>query len=66
MLRCMYLLDLLCLQQVTGFSEVGFEALGLQLSFDGRALLGVHLFLGCNLKVQMPVSGPFMTGLLTI
>lgn len=29
-------------------------------------MLGVHLFLGRNLKVQMTVSDPFMTGLLTI
>lgn len=50
-----YLLDLVGLQEITGFFEVGFERFRLQLSFDGRAMLGVHLFLGGNLRVQIDV-----------
>lgn len=53
-----YLLYLVGLQEVTGLSEVGFERFGLQLRFDGCAMLGVHLFLGGDLQVQMIVRAP--------
>lgn len=55
MCKSLYLLYLVGLQEVTGFSEVGFERFGLQLRLDGRALLGVHLFLGGDLQAQAHV-----------
>lgn len=56
MQKASYLLYLVGLQEVTGFSEVGFECFGLQLSLNGRrAMLGVHLFLGGDLQVQTTV-----------
>lgn len=50
-----YLLYLVGLQEVAGFSEVGFERLWLQLGLDGRAMLGVHLFFGGDLQAQTDV-----------
>lgn len=43
------------LQEIAGFSEVGFERVRLRLRLDGRALLGVHLFLGGDLQAQTHV-----------
>lgn len=45
----LYLLYLVGLQQVTGFSEVGFECVWFQLCLDGHSMFGVHLLLGGDL-----------------
>lgn len=52
----MYLLYLVGLQEITGFSEVGFECFWLQLCLDGCAMLGIHLFFGGDLQVQKTPS----------
>lgn len=53
--KSLYLLYLVGLQEITGFSEVGFERFWLKLRLDGCAMLGVHLFLGGDLHVQINV-----------
>lgn len=50
-----YLFYLVGLQEIAGFSEVGFERFWLQLRLDGCALLAVHLLLGGDLQEQMKV-----------
>lgn len=53
--RLLYLFYLVGLQESAGLFEVGFERFRLQLGFDRRAMLGVHLFLGGNLQAQTTV-----------
>lgn len=48
----LHLLYLVGLQEVAGFSEVGFECVWLQLSLDGHSMFGVHLLLGGDLQVK--------------
>lgn len=55
MLNSAHLLYLVSLQEITGFSEVGFECFWLQLCLDGCTKLGIHLFFGGNLWVQKTV-----------
>lgn len=52
MCRFLYLLDLVGLQEVAGFFEVGLERFYLQLCLDGRFMFGVHLFFGGDLRAQ--------------
>lgn len=47
-----YFLDLLGLQKVTGFVQVGLESLRLQTGGDGRAMFGVHILLRGDLKTK--------------
>ncbi len=51
-----YLLDLLSLQKVTGFVQVGLESLWLQAGGDGRAMFGVHILLCGDLKTEEAIS----------
>lgn len=62
MQKSAYLLYLVGLQEITGFSEVGFERFNLQLRFDGRAMLGIHLFFGGDLRVQKMYQTSILTG----
>lgn len=55
----LYLLYLLGLQEVTGFSEIGFERVGLQLGLDGDSVFGVHLLFGGDLQVEINVKYAF-------